>query len=113
MLLGIGVIFAGVAIFIYRITRIPEQIIEHAQAQHEQAESQAAATQDRGSALREVALHRMKTGYIPDPDTAFERQIAIDGMAIALQAAGLTMPDSLRQLLDYLTLDELRDALAD
>lgn len=112
MFVGIGIIVVGVGVFIYRMALIPEQIIEQAQEEQQRAAAEAAVTRDRAFAHREIALGRMKAGYIPDPATAFERQLAIDGMAMAFQSAGLTMPDSLRQLLNYLTVDELREALA-
>ncbi|MBQ9917125.1 MAG: hypothetical protein IJO71_07995 [Microbacterium sp.] len=64
-----------------------------------------------GERLRSVALDRMQNGYRPDGDTQFERRLLVDGIAMRFQAAGSSMPDSFRELLGFLTVDELREAI--
>lgn len=64
-----------------------------------------------GERMRSVALHRMQNGYQPDGATQFERRLRVDGIATRLQAAGTSMPDSFRALLEFLTVDGLRETI--
>lgn len=64
-----------------------------------------------GERMRSVALHRMQNGYQPDGATQFERRLLVDGIAMQFRAAGTSMPDSFRELLEFLTVDELRETI--
>jgi len=56
-----------------------------------------------------LAGQRRDDGYVPDPETAFDRQALIDEWSDEMTSAtGVEIPRELKELLHYLTIDELR-----
>jgi hypothetical protein len=54
-------------------------------------------------------LERQRNGYIPDPKTEFERNLLIDGIAMKMKQHGMEMPQTLRTLFGYMTVEELKE----
>ena len=101
------VVLVILSVILIRAGNLPSQALSEVEADREQVREQAAADVDEGERLRAIALQRREHGYIPDAATQLERDTLVDGFAARMQLSGLAMPDSLRELLGYLTKDEL------
>lgn len=111
ILLGLAVIAFGIAcglIFVMQQYRTVDRSLVTAEDRTFTTGEEALFLGER---LRSVALDRMRNGYQPDGATQFERRLLVDGIAMRFQAAGSSMPDSFRELLEFLTVDELRETI--
>ena len=105
--IGVAIVAGGIAVAMFSMASMVGTAQKAAQARVE-SEVQS---HDVASRLRDVALERQKSGFVADPTTEFERNLKIDGLAMMLQSQNIQMPDSLRQLLSFLTVDELQEML--
>lgn len=105
--IGVAIIAGGVAVAMFSMAGMVGSAQKAVQAR---ADSEG-QSYDVASRLRAVALERQKTGFVPDPSTEFERNLKIDGIAMILQSQSMQMPDTLRHLLSFLTVDELQEML--
>ena len=105
--IGVAIMFGGIAIAFFSMSSMVGQVQKQVEANVESAKK----GEEVGARLRAVALERQKAGYEPDPTTQFERTLLIDGLAVQMQRVNVELPDSYRQLLNYLTIEELQEAV--
>lgn len=107
MWIGIAIVVVGVFVFLWQLAGLPEKAVNEVAAARQQAVREAEQAGYAAERYRQIALQRMRDGAKP-VGNEFERQLAIDGMGMRFQLAGTAMPDTLRELFSYLTLDELQ-----
>lgn len=116
--IGIAIIAGGFAIAMFSMAGMVGKAEKAAQANASRMRAVAQANEiigmhaeEVGERLRTVALQRQKAGVVPDAESQFERTLQIDSISMKMKQLGVDLPDSYRTLLNYLTLDELQEAL--
>ena len=99
--------FGGIAIAMFSMSSMVGKAQKDVQAGIQNAKK----GEEVGTRLRAVALERQKSGFVPDPVTEFERTLMIDSLAMKMKQVNIEMPVSYRQLLNYLTIEELQESL--
>jgi hypothetical protein len=116
--IGIAIIAGGFAIAMFSMAGMVGKAEKAAQANASRMRAAVQANEiegkraeEVGERLRTVALVRQKADLVPDAESQFERTLMIDSISLKMKQLGVDLPDSYRTLLNYLTLDELQEAL--
>ncbi len=66
---------------------------------------------DFGQREREVATDRTTSRRVPDPATELERTMLMDAIERKFVQTGSHMPDSIRTMLNTMTVDEIKESI--